>query len=47
MPGIVEHINPEGMHESPVFSQGIVVSEEARSPCPTPSIEIEATAVLR
>ena len=30
MPAVVEHINPEGMHKSPVFSQGIVVSAGAR-----------------
>lgn len=26
----VEHINPKGMYESPVFSQGIILSADAR-----------------
>jgi enamine deaminase RidA (YjgF/YER057c/UK114 family) len=27
----VEHINPEGMHRSPVFSQGIIIPAAART----------------
>jgi hypothetical protein len=31
MTAAVEHFNPEGMHKSPVFSQGIVISASART----------------
>lgn len=31
MAATIEHINPEGMHRSPVFSQGIVIPAGART----------------
>ena len=31
MTAAIEHINPEGMHKSPVFSQGIVIPAGART----------------
>ena len=37
----IEHLNPEGMHGNPAFSQAIILPADART------IQIEAMAVLQ